>query len=208
MKTHMNNIRPQPLAAALGVVLLVLPVSADAQPSAAATWKASVAENGVRYLTHDTTTTLLGKPVRVSLKFQCDLTRSKAVNGTLGFELHLPAVAALAPFHFEAFEGPDAVAGDRKLMQVTIARGSRPPLSLSLAPNGWSPEGTDFAFGVAEVSHVPVSDAKTILRALADDAVSLRIAITDPQNAALKLDLTVPVAGRQADFKTLLAGLK
>ena len=108
-------------------------------------------------------------------------------------------------------EGPDAVAGakGRKPMELIVKRKDKAPLVLKVVPNGFAPHITNYAFGIAALSKEPRSDAKTLLRALeAADAESLQIIITDTRQPTLKLDLTVPVAGRQAEFKALLAGLK
>jgi hypothetical protein len=53
-----------------------------------------------------------------------------------------------------------------------------------------------------------VSTPKSILRAIGDDAEELRFTITDYRNAKLKIELTIPVAGKQSDFKALLSGVK
>ena len=64
------------------------------------------------------------------------------------------------------------------------------------------------AVTVADVSHV-ASEEKTILQALGTaGAESIRIVITDPRDAKLTLDITVPVAGKQAEFQALLKGVK
>ena len=149
---------------------------------------------------------LLGKPTAVTVAFFCNPKRSANDNGTLGFDLYLMKVAALAPFHFADFDGPDATVTGT-LLSVTVTRAGAAPLAISLTPNGWTPHESNFAFGVADVSHV-ASEEKTILQALAAGADSFRIVITDPRDAKLKLDLTVPVAGKQAEFQALLKGVK
>lgn len=164
-----------------------------------------------RTLQYEATVPLLGKPTRINLVFMCDPVSKGNVHGTLGFDLYLHKVAALKPFAFDDFEGPDSVAGDkgRKPMELIVKRKDKAPLSMKVVPNGFTPHMTNYAFGMADMSKEPRSDAKTLLRALeADDAESLQIIITDTRNPKLKLDLTVPVAGRQADFKKLLTGLK
>ncbi|MBP6783781.1 MAG: hypothetical protein KA152_08335, partial [Verrucomicrobiales bacterium] len=56
-----------------------------------------------------------------------------------------------------------------------------------------------------ESSSVP----RSILEALAkNDVESLKVTIADPANPKLTLDLTLFVAGRQAEFQALLTGLK
>lgn len=154
---------------------------------------------------------LLGKPTRISLVFMCDLVSTGQVHGTLGFDLEVDGVAGLAAFSFDDFEGPDASAGaaGRKPMELIVRRAGKEPLTLKVVPSGSTPQVGSFRFGVADLSKAPKSPSRTLLRALeAADAQSLQIIITDTRKPTVKLDVTVPVAGRQADFKTLLTGLK
>lgn len=184
-------------------------LAATAQP--APTWKSEKLGDTGRTLTYEATVPLLGKPTKINLVFMCDPISKGDVHGTVGFDLYLHKVAALKPFSFDDFEGPDSVAGEkgRKPMTLIVKRKGKAPLKLDLVPNGFTPHMTNYAFGIAAMSKEPKSDAKTLLRALeVDDAESLQIIITDTRKPTLKLDLTVPVAGRQADFKALLTGLK
>lgn len=198
---------------ALGAVLLMLAcvgISASAQTDSAE-WKAELAENGNRYLTWSASVPLLGKPTEINLAFQCNPKSENDVHGTLGFDLYVHGVDALKPFSFDDFDGPDATAGadGRKLMVLTVNRSGKPPLVLRVAPNGFTPHMSNFGFGMADMSELAKSDSRTLLEALAsDDAESLNVSITDPRNAKLKLEFTVPVAGKQADFRTLMTGLK
>ncbi len=202
MHASLPNLRS--LAAA---ALLVLCAQSAFAAAPAGKWTAEV-QSTTRFLSYTATVPLLGKPTKITLAFSSDPTHTKDVNGTIGFDLYIDKIAALAPFAFDDFDGPDAITADRTLMVVTIARKGKPALTFKLSPNGFHPHETNFAFGVAEMSHVPVSEPKTIVRALAAGAESLRITITDPRNAQRKLDVTVPVAGKEAEFKALLAGLK
>lgn len=184
-------------------------LAATAQP--AGTWKADKLGDTGRTLTYEATVPLLGKPTKINLVFMCDPVSKGDVHGTVGFDLYLHKVAALKPFSFDDFEGPDSVAGDkgRKPMALIVKRKGKPPLRMDVVPNGFTPHMTNYAFGIAAMSKEPKSDEKTLLRALeADDAESLQIIITDTRKPSLKLDLTVPVAGQQAAFRKLLAGLK
>lgn len=184
-------------------------IAANAQP--AGTWKTDKLGDTGRTLAYEATVPLLGKPTKINLVFMCDPVSKGDVHGTVGFDLYLHKIAALKPFSFDDFEGPDSVAGDkgRKPMALIVKRKGKAPLRLDVVPNGFTPHMTNFGFGIADMSKEPKSDAKTLLRALeADDAESLQIIITDTRKPSLKLDLTVPVAGQQAEFKKLLAGLK
>ncbi|MDX2220498.1 MAG: hypothetical protein SF172_15885 [Burkholderiales bacterium] len=194
----------------LAVALLCFTaIAATAQP--AGTWKTDKLGDTGRTLTYEATVPLLGKPTKINLVFMCDPVSKGDVHGTVGFDLYLHKIAALKPFSFDDFEGPDSVAGDkgRKPMELIVKRKDKAPLVLKVVPNGFTPHVTNYGFGMADVSKEPKSDSKTLLRALeSPDAESLQIIITDTRNPKLKLDLTVPVAGQQAAFKTLLTGLK
>lgn len=195
----------------LSALICFGPVAAEAQAQAPARWIPGQLGNGVPTLEYAATVPLLGKPVRINLVFRCDPTSKGDVHGTLGFDLFLHGVAALKPFSFDDFEGPDAVAGakGRKPMELIVKRKDKAPLALKVVPSGFAPHITNYAFGVAALSAEPRSEARTLLRALeAADAESLQIIVTDTRQPGLKLDFTVPVAGRQAEFKALLAGLK
>lgn len=184
-------------------------LAASAQP--AATWKADKQGDTGRTLAYAATVPLLGKPTKINLVFMCDPVSKGDVHGTVGFDLYLHKVAALKPFSFDDFEGPDSVAGEkgRTPMALIVKRKGKAPLRLDVVPNGFTPHTANFAFGIAAMSKEPTSDAKTLLRALeADDAESLQIIITDTRKPTLKLDLTVSVAGQQAEFRKLLTGLK
>lgn len=169
-------------------------------------WKVNQHEN-TRFLGFSTSAPLLSKTTKVEVVFYADPTPSKNdVHSTLGFDFFIEGTGTLTAFNFEAFEGPDARPG--RAMQVTITRKGKPPLILKLVPSGSSPSETNFVFGVADVSRAATSDAKTILKALADDAETMHIAVTDTRKAAVKIELTIPVAEKQAEFKALLTGLK
>ncbi len=170
-------------------------------------WEASRSGSG-RFLTYSGVATVLGKATPVTAKFFCDTTYTANEKGALGFDLTLGHVAALAPFHFDDFEGPDAPAVEKELLVVTITRKGKAPLSFKVAPSGSYPEEGSFTFEGSDVTHKAVSTPKSILRALGDDAEDLRFTITDYRNAKVKIELTIPVSGKQADFKALLAGVR
>ncbi len=169
-------------------------------------WKVNQHEN-TRFLGFSTSVPLLGKVTQVEVVFYADPTPSKNdIHSTLGFDFFVEGTGKLAAFNFEAFEGPDANPG--RAMQITITRNGKPPLILKLTPSGASPSEGKFIFGLADMSRKITSESKTILKALADDALTMQIVVTDVRNANIKLALTIPVAERQADFKALLTGLK
>lgn len=191
----------------VSIAVFVFAFAFSVHAAGAGKWVSSKSGSG-RSLTYSGTATVMGKPTPITLKFYCDTTYSASEKGAIGFELTFAHVAALAPFGFDNFEGPDAPAFSKELLMLVIARKGKPPLTFKLAPNGSYPEEGSFSFGAAEVTHEPVSTPKSIIRALSDGAESLRITITDFRNPKLKLDVTIPVAGQETAFKSLLTGVK
>lgn len=194
-------------ATLLAVVLFTFARSAVAEV-AGGRWESSRGDGGARYLSYSATAKLLGRPTPVSVNFYCDPTAGKDMNGTVGFDVYLASIGVLHPFSFGDFEGPDAPARKRRLMQVTVVRKTEPVAAFSVAPSGWYPVADNFAFGVSALSREPRSTPMAILKALAEGADSLHIVITDSRDAKRKLAITVPVAGKRTEFKSLLSGLE
>ncbi len=116
--------------------------------------------------------------------------------------------AKLQPFNFTAFEGPDAPAASKKLLQVTVMQSGKPVLSMSSEVYGSTLDANQFAFMMSDLTRASKSTSKSILRKLSEGADMLQLTVTDYKNPKLKLEFSVPVAGKQAAFKTLLAGVK
>lgn len=93
-------------------------------------------------------------------------------------------------------------------MRVSITRAGKPPYTLDLMPNGSTPAEGSIVFGTSEVSNLVKGTQRSILQMLAEGAARFEVVITDPTNPELKLELSVPVTDKQAEFKTLLSGLK
>ncbi len=206
-----NLLAPRSIAASFVVTLFAaLSISSAANPTAApqGKWVAERTDQGQRSLSYNATVPLLGKPTRVTVSFNCDLLVSKQINGTLGFDVYVNNVAALKPFRFGDFEGPDATTNGRKLMRIAITRSGKPPYSVELVPSGSTPAEGNFVFGTAEVSKLAKSAQRTLLQMLAEGGERFDITITDPKDPKLKLEISVPVADKQAEFKTLISGLK
>jgi len=193
--------------ARIGFLMFVSMTLSALVADSAGKWEASRSGSG-RFLAYSGVATVLGKATPVTVKFFCDTTYTPNEKGALGFDLTLGHVAALAPFHFDDFEGPDAPAVEKQLLVVTITRRGKEPLSFKVAPSGSYPEEGTFTFEGSDVTHKAVSTPKSLLRALGEDADELRFTITDYRNAKLKIELTIPVAGKRADFKALVAGVK
>jgi hypothetical protein len=171
-------------------------------------WQMPKSENpDQRLLNFSSTTSLLGKNTPFTVSFFCDPTVSKDSAGALGLEIVFNN-AKLQPFNFTAFEGPDAPAASKKLLQVTVMQQGKPLLSVSSEVYGSTLEANQFAFMMSDLTRASKSTSKSILRKLSEDADMLQLTVTDYKNPKLKLEFSVPVAGKQAAFKTLLAGVK
>lgn len=158
-------------------------------------------------LTYSTKATLLGQSTPIDLVFGCDPTSDKQSSGTLGFDLSIKNPAQLKPFPFADFEGPDAVAAPE--VRLTINRPGKPPLSFKTPASGFYSEADVFVFSVAEVSKKAKSTPRSILKSLASEpADSITLTITDPRDPKHALELSIPVTNKQADFETILTGLK
>jgi hypothetical protein len=206
-----NLFAPRSIAAGFVVtVFAALSTISAANPTPApqGKWVAERSDQGQRSLSYNATVPLLGKPTRVTVSFNCDPLVSKQINGTLGFDVYVDNVAALKPFRFSDFEGPDATTNGRKLMRVAITRPGKPLYTVDLMPSGSTPAEGSFVLGTAEVSKLTKSPQRTLLQMLAEGAERFDITVTDPKNPKLKLEISVPVADKQAEFKTLISALK
>ncbi len=206
-----NLLAARSIAASFVVTLfaaLSIISAANPTPAPQGKWVAERTDLGQRSLSYNATVPLLGKSTRVTVSFNCDPLASKQINGTLGFDVYVDNVAALKPFRFADFEGPDATTNGRKLMRVAIARPGKPLYTVDLMPSGSTPAEGSFVFGTAEVSKLAKSPQRNLLQLLAEGAERFDITVTDPKNPKLKLEISIPVADKQAEFKTLISGLK
>jgi hypothetical protein len=184
------------------LTLSLPPLQAETQ----GVWSSS-AKNTRQTLSHSSQPVLLGLTTPVVVVFACDPTWDKESSGTLGFDVSIKNPSKITSFPFADFEGPDAVAAPD--VRVTLIRKGQPPLSFKALASGGFSEVDTFTFYISEVSKLTKSVPRSILQALAEnEAESLKITLSDPRNAKLALELVIPVAGQQAKFKTLLAGLK
>jgi len=169
-------------------------------------WKPASSDSR-RTLTYSSTQTLLGAPTPVAVEFQCDPKSGNQVFGTLGFDLTIGKTSVLKAFPFDDFEGPDAKASAS--VHAVLTRAGKPALTLKSQASGSVPDENAFCFSVAELSKQKKSVPKSLLQALAEPgAESLLITVSDPRDPKLALQVTVPVAGRQAEFQALISGLK
>lgn len=199
------------LALALSVYCLSVPVYAarPRQELAVATtkgaWQASASASAQK-LEYVAKVFLLDKANTIALDFYCDTTETKNEHGALGFDLHIGDIAVLKPFDFDAFEGPDASTAEKKLLRTTLYSQGKVVQTLEFSPSGFITAPGSFDFGVSAVTAEANSDAKALLRALANGADILMISVTDPNDATRKLEFPVSVTGKGEQFKTLLKG--
>ena len=181
------------------------PAVAQPAPAAVGVWDSVVTANGARTLGFKGTASLLGKTVPMTLRFFYSAESGKNVQGALGFDLEVSDVDKLAAFHFDDFEGPDALTIGKNRLTAKVLRTGQAPLSFSASPSGSYARSNVFMFEVSAVTRQPKSPAKSILKALTDDkAESLVITIVDTHNTKLLLEFLVPVADKRGAFKALM----
>ena len=147
------------------------------------------------------------RPVR--FRFLCTSNEGSGVTGVLSVELEIPRYQQLkAVFDFDAFEGPDADAGPKTLLQGTGAR-SKSSGRFTAAGSAIENGATDyFALDVAASRRDPAALRKlaAVLRPLMDGASAL---IWNQDNAKPKgppMVASLDLARRQAEeLKTALA---
>lgn len=195
------------IAKRLSLIALLLTILPRLSP-AGTTEKWETSSQADRHsLTYSSTAGLSGISTPFSVEFQCDPKSTREIHGTLGFDLTIRNTSKLTVFPFDDFEGPDAAAAP--VVKATVARSGKAPLTFVTTASGSIPSNNQFCFGVSEPSRKSRSTPKSILQALAAaDTESVQITVADPRNPALKLEVQIPVAGRQADFQRLLSGLK
>ncbi len=171
-------------------------------------WSPLITTNGTSTLTYTAEAPILRKPGKFTVSFYCNPYNDKVSIGALGFDLTVAKAPTLTSFNFDDFEGPDATAAAKKLVEVIVKRGGKTTLTMKERASGSYQENDAFMFGVSNLNRDAKNDIKTLLRELAAGADSVKIAITDSRNAATKLIFEVPVQGKQAEFSKLLIGLE
>jgi len=195
-------MRP-PIAALVLITAAIFGPALGRAEAPASTWE-STRQGTTAFLNWQGTAPLLGKPTAIRLSFSSDPTYTDELTGAVGFDLFIDAVAELAPFPFDSFEGPDAPAAAHELLQMTITRGDQPPLTLIAAPSGWYPDERQFAFGLAKPSFEAPSVPRELFAALAAGAEKLTFRISAPADPKLYLEFSLPVGDQKAGFAALL----
>lgn len=197
---------------ALALLLMSIfsfPLCGRAQtPPATGTWTAASVNDG-HTLTYSTRVMLLGKSTPVSVRFSAFPTVRKDIHGTLGWDVTVRGTDELRGFDFNAFDGPDAISGNRKLMTVGLMSAGKATLNTAFAVSGSFTDTNDFTFGVMALSRLKSSTERRVLENLADHTTqSMTISIQDARDAKTRLELTVPLAGQHAAMRKLLSVLK
>jgi len=192
--------------------VLALALTTPSQPARGAdlagTWSTEV-QGSQRWLYYKTTAKLLGKATPVEVAFFCDPLPNQFAESSLGIQWVIKATASLKPFNFSVFETPPPALANNQLLDVVVTRKGKPALEFKAKASGVEPSKGFFIFDLTAPSKLAVSMPRTILQALAEGgAEGLTLRVTDHRDAKLKLEVSVPVAGKQADFRTLLTGLK
>jgi hypothetical protein len=160
-----------------------------------------------RTLAYSGNATVLGHETRLDASFYCSTERTKMATGAIGFDVEIAHPDTIKEFHFDDFEGPDAPSLKRKLLTATVVHADGTRQNFEASPTGWYSVHEGFAFEVSDVFYRKGSTARRILEALAKDASALTLVVTDYRVSSIRLELTIPVAGRGDDFRWLLAQL-
>jgi hypothetical protein len=192
------------LAVVAPVLLAPLPSLAQASP-----WRYEETKGGDRSLLAATTADVAGSsvPVRLTLAAGKDHPREQAF-GALSIVLSIDAPASLKGFHFDDFEGPDAVIRDRKLMHVRLVAAGKPTV-VDLVPSGSYVEqgGREaFSFEASEPAARRRSPVRQILEMLGAGVDVLEVEITDSRDPRSSIKVRLPVAAERQQFAALLAG--
>ena len=169
-------------------------------------WTQPVTGETVRNLSYSATATVLGKPAKFEVNFFCDPSNHKESAGALGVEVSFAGSDKLSGFTFAAFDGPDAPAQAKKLMQLSVD--GKPGFQANEQASVSYSDGKTFTFIVSELTRRAKSPAKSFLQTIAAAGDNVTIVITDFKNPKLTLQITVPVADQRSAFKKLLLDVK
>jgi hypothetical protein len=199
-------LQPTPRRAAWLALAAASVILLNSSPVQAGSWEDEKNDNN-SILTYSDEASVLGQEVPFSVRFVCNTTSEKDMEGTLGFDIDIKDATSVTDFPFADFEGPDAVEG--ATVKATLTRSEGAPLTITQVSNGSFSDSNIFTFNVSELSKKKKSSLRTMLEALAKpDAESLQLVVSDPRRSGRSFALNIPVAGREDDFQELLEGLK
>ena len=198
-----SNLSRNAVLCLVTVISLMLGHTALAEDSQGK-WTSGHNGHGLKTLEFTGAATLLGNPSSFTVTFHCDRTETKTEHGTLGFTLTVHDVTPLKDFHFDDFDGPDAVAQAKKLVRVEVSGSGASPVTFDLQASGSYTDENAFSFGVSALSSER-SEVKTLLESLGKGTDLVVITVTDFQNAGIKLMVPLSVRENQTDFEKLLA---
>jgi hypothetical protein len=191
----------------IGTILAGLCGSTVTSAQPAQEWSRGSRKHG-RMLSYSTSATILGHTTRVDATFYCNSERTKTTTGAIGFDVEIHDPDKLTSFHFHDFEGPDAPTLKLQLMTATIVRASGARQRFTASPTGWYSVGEGFVFEVSDVFYRKESTAREVLEELRTKASGLALVIADYRESGTRIELTIPVTGRSADFRWLLGALR
>ena len=113
--------------------------------SAAAAWEGAVNAHGLRTAVAPGVVTYDGKEVPARLKLQC----APGSNGSVLWEMSIAQIATLSDFGFDDYEGPDAIAADRRNNTTLTPEGGMLKTVVKATPAGYYTDAETFALSVA-----------------------------------------------------------
>jgi hypothetical protein len=113
--------------------------------AATAAWEGAVNPHGLRTAVAPGVVTYNGKEVPASLKLQC----APGSNGSVLWEMSIEQSATLSDFGFDDYEGPDAIANDRKNNTTLTPEGGMLKTVVKATPSGYYTEPDTFALSVS-----------------------------------------------------------
>ena len=122
-----------------------------------------------------------GRAIHTMLSVEC----SPGPGGTIGINYFVYNVKSAGSFNFDAFEGPDAPASSKKLVDIDVVT-SHGTIKVKTAVSGSYAEYDVFRFGLYAMN-TGNSDVKRIAEALMKGANNIIITVHDMKNPALQL---------------------
>jgi hypothetical protein len=171
-------------------------------------WKFTVNQYSLRETSFDRNSVVLGVPCSTRLKFICTQD-SNGTTGDLSMEFTISPSSKIPGFDFEYFEGPDAPAGGKKLMTITLNQGGR-RTKFQVGLGGWFSAEIDdgFVFGSVTPTRAKTGYMRKVVEGILDGAESVEIAVSDGNDPSKVIVATFPVATGKPSFQALMRGIK
>jgi hypothetical protein len=171
-------------------------------------WKFTVNQYGLRETYFDGNSVVLGVPCSTRLKFICTQD-NKGTTGYLSMEFTIAPSSKIPGFDFEYFEGPDAPAGGKKLMTITLTQGGR-QTKFQGGLGGWFSAEVDdgFVFGSGTPTRTKTGYMRKVVEGILGGAESIEVAVSDGNDPSKVIVVTFPVATGKPSFQALMQGIK